>query len=229
MENSLNIEIVNKNGILANCLFEDGAPTEDAIILTEDCLRAREENLATNDSIDDKLLAVMMLEKIGCVLNSESAKEMIALYPDESFSNVEILENGIIICYTSAKYCYGVISTTKEGIARTKKEAYDSVIINIDSKTIDFRATVAYDDAFLIGNELCLEFTDTYEKILEKLADYKKNIPSITVPFSLSFVPFDWFRCPVSDLSKFYRKVVRCDENNSYFIVNDTIYAKIYA
>ena len=135
MGERLNIEIVKNGDVLANCYYHWSGFSECAINLTTkiiqemDYIKNSSRLMKSEVKNKDILFAIRLLESTGAGVPEREREEV-----REMLGNIDLPLNKCI------GRNEGLIGVTEKAIAETENWQEESVTIDIEKKTIDFRA-----------------------------------------------------------------------------------------
>lgn len=163
MGQRLNIEIVNKGALLANCYYHWSAYTASALYLTKTIIDKFDETSMLG-SVKD---AVELLESTGGGIN-DSERALMAKQPNR-FANIDFKP--------ATSRTDGLISVTEAGMNKTRDWEEGRVTIDISEQTFDFCVISEYTKD---------EYEDEY--CGDECSPPAENLPEL--PWNLSCIPF---------------------------------------
>lgn len=187
MGQRLVVHMMHENKEIANCYYHWSAYTSSSLEVVKQIMEAFTDELTEsckiNGVLDNRLLAIRLLEKTGAGVYSKDAENVLTLYPGLSFAEGNNRNEGLI-------------SFSEEEMANSNNWSEGDVYIYMDTNIIDFQVIWEMDDDSIA--EYALEDVDEDEidenqrKVL--IYEYKKQFPELKLKgYSMDHIPFDKF------------------------------------
>lgn len=199
MGQRLNIEIKSKNKVIANCYYHWSAFSEEALRLTKQII----DNFDAINDDNEILRAVRLLGITGAGVTRESISYMYKNIPNFDLTVTDGKPVGNYLIPLASSRDNGLIEIDEKKMEEVRNWEAGRITINIDNKTFDFDVLYEINDKKEVEDILKWGIKLTYDN------------------FKLKDIPF-------KEIDNYLEIVQEIEENDGYFIINDSMYSLIF-